>query len=156
MTSENSRARLALLESRAAITDLVHRYSYLVRMGRAGDAGALFAEDGTYEVRESDGQEAQAAGTVKRALSGRAAIANFLAGTAHSGIRILPFIHNVMIEVDGDRAIGNCIMESRTWPAGHESIGEYRDNYRREGTSWLFESRVYTRFQQTQPLGTGD
>jgi hypothetical protein len=138
---------LARQDSRAAITDLVHRYSYLVRTGRAGEAGSLFAEDGTYEVRSSDGRDAQSAGAVKRTLAGRTEIAEFLAGTARSGIRICPFIHNLMLEIDGDRATGNCIMESQTWPAGHESVGEYRDSYRREGEDWLFESRVYTRFE---------
>lgn len=156
MTFRDPQARLAFQESRAEITDLVHRYSYLVRTGYAGEARVLFAEHGTYEVRESDGREAQAAGTIKRTLSGRQAIADFLAGTARSKIRICPFIHNVMIEIDGDRATGNCIMESRTWPAGHESVGEYRDRYRREGGEWLFESRVYTRFEQIPPPGTDD
>lgn len=140
-------ARLARLVSRADIVDLVHRYSFLVRMGRAGEAGSLFAEDATYEVRDSYGGDAQSSGTPKRMLCGRTAIAEFLEGTARSGIRICPVIHNLMIEIDGDRATGNSVMESRTWPAGNESVGEYLDSYRREGDTWLFGSRVYTRFE---------
>jgi hypothetical protein len=134
-----------LQESRAAIADLVHRYALNIRTGRGADCAALFTGDAVFEIREADPAN-QAAARVRKTLTGRDAIRDYLVAAAGSGIVVCPLIHNLLIEVDGDEARSNCIMNTRTWPSGHETIGEYRDRYRHE-SAWLFRSRVYTIFR---------
>ena len=44
-------ARIAAIEARQAITDLVHAYARAIRHDRCEDVPALFAPDGWFEVR---------------------------------------------------------------------------------------------------------
>ena len=129
----------------AAIADLVHRYALNIRTGRGADCAALFTGDAVFEIREADPADLAAA-RVRKTLTGREAIRDYIAAAAGSGIVVCPLVHNLLIEVDGDEAQSNCIMTTRTWPGGHEMIGEYRDRYRYE-SAWLFRSRVYTIFR---------
>jgi hypothetical protein len=55
----------------------------------------------------------------------------------------LPMIHNHIIEIDGDEAIGVCSIEIR-WIENGESVissGYYDDKYRRVNGRWMFAER---------------
>jgi ketosteroid isomerase-like protein len=132
-------------DSRAAIADLVHRYALNIRTGRGADCAALFTGDGVFEIREADPADLAAA-RVRKTLTGRDLIRDYLAAAAGSGIVVCPLVHNLLIEVDGDEAQSSCIMTTRSWPSGHEVVGEYRDCYR-YASGWLFRSRVFTIFR---------
>jgi hypothetical protein len=134
-------------DSRAAITDLIHRYAYNVRNRRGADCAALFTTDAVFEIREANPADPAAARLRKR-LSGRDEIRDYVAAATGSGIIVVPLIHNLLIDVHGNEAHSNCIMTTRTWPSGHEMIGEYHDSLRRE-SGWLFSARIYTIFKST-------
>ena len=142
---------VARLESRAAITDLVHRYAYNIRAGNPVECEALFIEDAVFEIRETDPVN-PADTRVRTSLTGRRAILDYIVQAAGSGVRVCPLIHNLLIELDGDTAESRCMMTTRSWPAGHEMIGEYCDSYRRE-SGWRFASRVYTIYKSS-PVGS--
>ena len=132
--------------SRTAIADLVYRYTLNIRTGRGADCAGLFTEDGVFEIRQAHPADPNSA-QVRATLTGRDAIRDYIAAAAASGILVCPLIHNLLIDVAGDRAQSNCIMTTRTWPAGHELIGEYRDSYVHGESGWLFRSRLYTIFE---------
>ena len=54
-----------------------------------------------------------------------------------------PFIHNHIIEVDGDRARGFCSVEIRLTQNGeaYTGAGHYEDTYRCVDGGWRFQSR---------------
>jgi hypothetical protein len=131
--------------SQTEISQLVHRYAYNIRSGKAEDCAALFAPDAIFEIREFNPMNPAPSRTLKK-LVGRDAIIDYVVSTSREGIVICPLIHNLIIEIQGDTAEGNCMMTTRTWPAGHEVIGEYQDSFRRQG-DWLFQARVYTIFR---------
>lgn len=134
-----------LQSHRTAIVELVHRYAYNIRTRQAAHCADLFTEDAVFEVRSVDPADMDSV-RVRQRLVGRDAIHDYVVKTEAYGMRICPLIFNMLVEVDGDTASSNCVMESRTWPAGHEVIGEYNDKFRR-GSNWLFQSRVFTIFQ---------
>lgn len=137
------------IESRAAIADLVHRYALNVRSGNHMACEALMTEDVAFEVRET--HPADLAGfRVRSHVVGRTETLAYI-GRGSSGLVICPLIHNLLIDLDGSTAQSSCIMESRTFPSGHEVIGEYRDSYRFDG-GWRFSRRVYTMYRETLPL----
>lgn len=123
--------------------DLVHRYASLIRGGQGAACADLFAEDATYAVLEVDASKPGNSPVLRRELVGRAAIREFLVSTGTHGIRLCPLIHNLIVTLGDDEASSECVMESRTWPPGHESIGEYSDAYRRIDGLWLFQSRRF-------------
>ena len=134
--------RVAMLESRAAVTDLVHRYAFNIRNGRPADCRALFTEDAVFEMREANPANPALDRTV-RTLVGQDAIIAYIGKTGVSNIRVYPLIYNLLIEVDELQARSSCMMTARAWPGGRELLGEYRDTYRYE-SGWRFSGRVHT------------
>jgi hypothetical protein len=55
-------------------------------------------------------------------------------------------IHNLRIELDGDRASSTCVSMAAIWPHGTDTIGEYRDTFRKEDGIWRFASRAFVVF----------
>ena len=57
-----------------------------------------------------------------------------------------PFVHNHVIELDGDRATGSCHLDLRVTRDGRSLIGSgcYEDRYVRAGDGWNFASRRLT------------
>ena len=135
-----------LLESRAAIEDLVHRYALNVRDRKGDDCHALFTDDATFEVREIEPADPTAQAQTRNLLRGKDAIRDYVGRSSKSNMRICPMIHNLLIEMEGDSARSSCIMTTRTWPAGQEMIGQYDDTYHYEDGQWRFRSRTYTIF----------
>lgn len=131
-----------LLRHRADIADLVYRYAHNMRHGKSADCAALFAPDGEFEIRELYPADPDSL-HIRKHLIGREAIHDYVAAAAGHGIIVCPLIHNLLIEVDGDRAQANSMMTTRTWPGGYELVGEYHDSFSYR-SGWLFQSRVYT------------
>ncbi len=114
------------LVDRQAIADLVHAYANGVREGAAAVCGAMFTEDGVFEVRERNVLDPASPRQLAR-TEGRAAITEFIAGGITAPVRVCPLIHNLVIALDGDGASAVCAMEGRTMPPGGDFIGEYED-----------------------------
>ena len=142
--------RVAELEARAAITDLVYRYAEHIHSGRAHDNVALFADDAVFELRHADPHRPGET-ILRQRLVGAGAIAGSLADTAGETARVWPMIHNLRIELngDGDHASSSCIMMTAMWPTGSQFVGEYRDRYRRVAGAWRFAARTYVLFGDT-------
>jgi hypothetical protein len=131
-------------QDRAEITDLVHRYALYVRQGHGAACGNLFTQDAIYDICEVAASSPRNLPTHRNRIEGRPAIAEYIAQAGSGSVRICPLIHNILVEIEGDTATGTAMLESRTWPAGHEFIGEYQDTFRREEVRWLFASRTFT------------
>jgi hypothetical protein len=137
-------ARLDALEARLACTDLVHTYARLIRSDRPDEVADLFTPDGTFEGR--NGHPDSAEYTVMFRDEGREGVrAHMLPnkGKPHP----VPLIHNLTIEVDGDIARGNAVMEAQIYGSDTRIIGEYSDTFRRVGGKWYFAERIYTVFR---------
>lgn len=145
MTAETALAqRIARLEDRAAITDLVHLYAYAMRHARPEDAIPLFTEDGIFEIRE--GLPGKTDFKLRTRLEGRTHIDVYLAHREGGAPAVCPLIHNLLIEIDGDSARASSVMETQVLGTDQSIIGEYADAFRREGGKWRFASRTYTIF----------
>jgi len=124
-------ARLQALLDREEIRDLVCRYAHLVWQNRPLDTVGLFAEDGVMDMGADGGR-----------IEGRAAL-----GAVYSrqvGEMILhPFVHNHVIELDGERASGFAYLDLRCVREGQSLIGSghYLDRYVRERGRWRFSYR---------------
>lgn len=136
-------------ESRAAIAELVHRYARFIRHDEPEGVSTLFTPDGTFEVR--DGHPDRPEHTVRSHYASRAEIHAHMApnkGKPHP----VPLIHNLIVELAGDEATGNCVMDAQIYGGNHKICGEYRDRFRREDGRWLFASRIYTIFSGASSL----
>lgn len=92
---ERIEARLAALEDREAIRELIARYGPLADSGNAEALAALWTEDGSYEVLGF------------AAAQGRAAIAALITGPVHQDLMAGGVAHvlgPVTIALDGDAA----------------------------------------------------
>lgn len=135
--------RLEQAEARAAVADLVHTYARLIRHDRPDEVAALFLPDGWFEIRE--GAPDRPEFTLRERLAGAAQVHAYLAPTKGKPHPI-PLIHNLIVEIDGDSAQANSVMEAQVFGTDRRVIGEYRDTARRVDGRWLFASRIYTIF----------
>lgn len=124
---------LQRLLDREAIRDLVHRYAHYVWQKDMQRMIDLFHDDGRMAV---DAQPP---------LCGRKALLEFY-GQMRNDSEFLPFVHNHVIDLEGDRATGTCYIDLRATIGGRSMIGSgyYDDVYVRSapGTeSWRFASR---------------
>lgn len=127
---------------RAAVTDLVHRYALHIRRGEPQCCAELFTADGAFEVRDVDPFD-PAGLSVRSRVEGRGAVAGYI-GNSTRDVRMVPMIHNVLVELAGDTAAASSLMIGRVWPTANEVLGEYADSFRREDGRWLFSERIYT------------
>ena len=135
--------RLARTEARFAIADLVHEYARLIRRDLSDEVGPLFTDDGVFEIR--DGHPDKPQFSVRSRIEGREALKAYMAngkGKPHP----IPVIHNLTIEVEGDTAHGNCIMEGQVYGTDLRVQGEYHDTFRRDQGRWRFASRTFIIF----------
>jgi hypothetical protein len=59
---------------------------------------------------------------------------------------VFPLIHNDIIEIRGNEAVGTCAMETRAAPGPNFSnglAGYYHDRARNIGGQWLFTERLW-------------
>ncbi|MCB2072855.1 MAG: nuclear transport factor 2 family protein [Novosphingobium sp.] len=138
--------RLDRTESHIEIADLVHGYARFIRRDQSEQVASLFARDAFFEVR--DGHPDSEEFSVRSRIEGREQIDEYMTqgkGQPHP----VPLIHNLSIEIDGDTASGNCVMEGQIYGTGHKVLGEYHDSFVRVEGRWLFASRTFTMFKAT-------
>ncbi len=144
MTQERSlEARLDAIEARTAIAELTHTYARFIRSDQTDMVATLFTADGSFELREGHPDKPEF--TVKYRLEGRESIHTQMAhnkGSAHP----VPLVHNLIVAIDGDTAVGNCVMEAQIYGSAHKVIGEYHDSFRRVDGKWRFAARIYTMY----------
>jgi ketosteroid isomerase-like protein len=121
---------LADLES---IRDLARRYAHSVWQKDVTGAIDLFSDDAVMDMGD------------RPPIEGRAALlAEYEATFDLSTFK--PFVHNHVIELDGDRATGTVYLDLRASAEGTPMTGHgfYRDRYIRTPAGWKFEYRLLT------------
>jgi len=119
--SEAYAQRIAALEDREAIRDLIARYGPLADAGDCAGAAALWTEDGVYEVGGFG------------AYRGRAAIQALLEGESHQELIHGGAAHVLsppVIELDGDRAT------ARTYSVVFRKTGDCWEAHRASANLW--------------------
>jgi len=116
-----------------AIRDLVRRYAHCIWLRDADGAAALFAEGGAMDTGD------------RPPLVGPEAIRETYRAVLPSA-DLLPFVHDHLIELDGDRATGTCHLDLRLTRDGRRFLGAgaYEDRYVRAKDGWKFASRRLT------------
>jgi hypothetical protein len=128
---ESIEQRVQLLMDREAIKELTARYCWHVMRGEGAKVVDLFADDASFDNSANAGAIA----------NGRAELLKFYEGIRP--LQAIPFIHNHIITVNGDQAIGTCAIEGR-FTIKEDSLtgaGYYEDKYRRVNGSWRFAAR---------------
>jgi hypothetical protein len=147
-------ARIAQLEAmvrqlndREALRDLRYRYHQFINEGKFAEIVDLFTADGELEF-----------GPLGKA-KGRAGIIAFFkrlgpapaagSGAAPSGPHfsyVKQYIHNHVVEIEGDRARGFSYLEAKPVINGqaHLVAGRYDDEYLRSNGQWRFTRMAFT------------
>jgi ketosteroid isomerase-like protein len=140
---EGSDAALARLLDLDAIRDLPRRYARCVWERDAEGAAQLFAPDGVMDT--GDGAPLLGCDAIRETYR-----------RAFAEQTLLPFVHNHVVELEGDRARGRCDLDLRGTVDGRAMIGAgtYEDRYVRTADGWRFGfRRLVLRF--FVPLGEG-
>lgn len=145
---ENSTAAQKMQEliDREEIKELVARYAH--RIARGISVADMYTDDGVFIVRLP--------GQPVISVSGRESLNRIYSGDAEQSDNSLPMIHNFILEISGDEAIGVCSNELRRTENGKSMIGSgyYQDRFRRENGRWKFSSRDMT-FAHWVPIQQG-
>jgi len=117
------------LKDREAIRDLAIRYAHCVWQRDVEGAIDLFAEGASMELDD------------RPPIVGREALLASYQALLQGDF--MPFVHNHVIELDGDRARGTCYLDLRATVDGKAMIGAgvYEDEYVREDGRWRFARR---------------
>ena len=138
--TESMEARLTALEAevkelraREAIRELRARYHQCINEERWEQIPALFAEDGELDF-----------GYLGRAR-GREKIIQFCAGGPKLLEFVKQFIHNHIIELEGERGTGQSYLEAKSISAGEAYLiaGRYDDEYVCQQGEWRFARMVF-------------
>jgi SnoaL-like domain len=134
--------RIRAIEDREAIRELTARYCQLAVGGRAEEIVALFTREGVMESGDTLGR-------------GRAELLE-LYRSSFRELCPIPFVHNHVIELEGDHATGFCSLELRTVESGEAmtAAGHYEDVFEREDGVWRFAHRKLV-FYHRVPLSRG-
>ncbi len=133
--NDDMAARLAALEAKVGELDDIEQirrlrndYHQAINEGRYDEIPAMWTEDGSLDFNYIG--KAQ----------GRETIHKFFAATPKVLPFIKQFIHNHVVDLDGDRAKGYSYMEARTVNKGEAYMvaGRYDDDYVRQGGVWKF------------------
>jgi hypothetical protein len=134
-------ARVERLEAQRAVADLIHTYAKFIRSDQPEKVASLFLPGGSFEVR--DGHPDKEEYTVRSSDRSQAEVdakMTPMKGKPHP----VPLIRNLIVEVDGDVATANCVMDAKIYGTSHGIMGEYHDTCRRIDGRWYFASRVFT------------
>lgn len=130
MTDQQLKQIVRELADKEAIRELAHRYADAVWREDADAVVQLFTEDGQMDTSLED------------PIKGRDALhAAFL--RLIDGADLQPFVHNHIIDLDGERAKGVCYIDLRSVQDGKSMMGSgyYEDRYVRVEGEWKFASR---------------
>ncbi len=136
-------AAVRQMADREAIRDLAHRYAHCVWQKDAVGATELFTEDGVMDTGD------------RPPLEGREVmLESYRQMLAESELR--PFVHNHVIELEGDRATGTCYLDLHATIEGKPmtGLGHYEDKYVRIEGQWKFRSRKLNLYQLTEASAT--
>jgi hypothetical protein len=136
--------RINRLEAKQAVADLIYVYARHIRADEPDRVAGLFLPDGSFEVR--DGHPDSPDFTVRTRHRDRAEIdasMTAMKGKPHP----VPLVRNLVVEVDGDTATANSVMDAHIYGTTHAIMGEYRDTCRRVDGRWYFASRVFTMYK---------
>jgi ketosteroid isomerase-like protein len=124
---ERAVRRLSDLED---IRALRLRYHDAINEGRAGDIPALFTEDGEVDF-----------GYLGRSRN----VPKFFAAIGNVLDSVTQFVHNHVVEVDGDTATGSSYLEAKSISKGvaYRVVGRYLDEYRRTPEGWRFTKMTF-------------
>jgi ketosteroid isomerase-like protein len=133
MGSETMEQTIRRLADEHAIRDLARRYAHFVWRKDVTGAIDLFAEDGEMDTGD------------RPPIRGKAALTESYKGMI-TGPDFLPFVHNHIVELNGDTATGTCYLDLRATVEGKSMIGagSYDDEYVRTDGGWKFRSRKLT------------
>ncbi len=129
-TDTDVHSDIRALMDREAIRDLACRYAHCVWQRDAPGAADLFTEDAVMDTGD------------RAVLEGRAVI--FEAYRQMFEVSVFrPFVHNHVLEVDGDRATGTCYLDLHATVDDQRmrGFGYYDDVYVRTPDGWKFERR---------------
>ena len=104
------------------------RYHDAINEGRGSEIGELFTDDGEVDF-----------GYLGR-TRGQAKVTTFFANVGNLLDSVIQFVHNHVIEVNGDTATGTSYLEAKSVSKGraYRVAGRYRDLYRRTPQGWRF------------------
>ncbi len=138
-TTDEIVRRLADLES---IRDLARRYAHFVWQKDVEGAIDLFSDDAVMDMGD------------RPPIEGRAALLAEYEATFHLS-SFKPFVHNHVVELDGDRATGTVYLDLRASAEGTPMAGHgfYLDRYIRTPPGWKFEYRRLTMEEYTERGG---
>jgi len=148
--SQDIEQRIARLEAREQVKELRSTYAWHAARGARDCIAALFTPDGAFETK-AQGERVR--------LEGRDAIHAYLEKSMWPDM-VFPIIHNHVIDIDGDNAVGTCVMEAFTkgriaepFPDGF--LGYYHDRaVRQPDGRWLFaERRWFTYWPEFENSG---
>ena len=128
-------AAVRALSDKEAIRDLARRYAHHVWQLEVGQLVDLFADDGEMDT------------SLEAPIRGREALgAAFQRLVDDDQADLQPFVHNHVIDLDGDRASGTAYVDLRSVRDGRSMLGSgyYQDRYVRQGETWKFQSRSLT------------
>lgn len=133
MPKKSLETRVQEMLDREAIRDLPRRYCHYVWKKDVTAIVGLFTDDGEFD-----------AGRAQPAAKGTQALLK----AYRQGLDELdphPFIHNHVIELDGERATGTCYLDLRATQNGRSLIaaGHYDDVYVKVDGRWKFRSRTF-------------
>jgi uncharacterized protein (TIGR02246 family) len=128
---EELEARLAELADREAIRELTSDYCQRVQGGDVEAVVEMFCPDGSIEMGETRTRGHEQLRSAYR--------------EAFAEMTPKPFIHNHVIELDGDSARGTCSVEIRLVQDGraYDAAGHYLDEYRKHDGRWRFARRSF-------------
>ncbi len=134
------------LTDREEIKELTARYCWHVQHSEGEAIARLFTDDGVLEGTQAE----------FKAVRGMPALLKFY-GAITPAESPVPFIHNHIIEIDGDNdSHGTCTIDARFTRKGESILGAgwYEDKYRRVNGKWRFAVRKIS-FHHSVPLKEG-
>jgi hypothetical protein len=124
------------LADREEIREMIARYAHCVAMGVS--VANMFTDDGVFITRIP--------GRPPSERRGMAELTKEYAKLDTGTVTALPMIHNYILTITGDEAVGRCSNELRITENGQSIIasGYYDDTFRRENGRWKFVVRDAT------------
>jgi hypothetical protein len=129
--------KIQRLEDLEQIRDLPRRYAHLVWQGKPIETVDLFCADGSVDLGPNDGGLIQGRENLRAIYSEKV-------GTEE--MMLHPFVHNHVIDLNGDEATGTAYIDLRCVKEGESLMGSgyYEDHYVRENGRWKFKARKLT------------